>query len=95
MSEDLTRKMPGSFGERVLAEFAAMRQGFAQLNTRMDSLESRMSSLEDRAASVDARLTSLEEKVGTRLRETRPIWEGAQQRLAEIEKRLGTLNRHF
>jgi hypothetical protein len=34
MSDDLTRKMPGSSAERVLAEFAA-------LNTRFNSFEAR------------------------------------------------------
>jgi chromosome segregation ATPase len=95
MSDDLTRKMPGSFEERVFAEFAAMRQGFAQLNTRMDSLEARMSSLENRVATVDARLIALEDKVDARLRETRPIWEGVQQRLTGIERSLDKLSRHF
>ena len=102
MSEDLTKNLPNSFEERVLAEFAAMRQEFAALNTRMTSLEDhmtsledRMTSLEDRVLSVDARLISLEDKVDARLHETRPIWEGVLQRLTEIEKGLSTLNRHF
>lgn len=54
-----------------------------------------MTSLEDRVLSVDTRLTSLEDKVDARLRETRPIWEGVQQRLTEIEKGISTLNRQF
>jgi predicted nuclease with TOPRIM domain len=81
LSEDLTRKMPSSFEERVLAEFAA-------LHARFNSLEARMTSL-------DERLTSLEDKVDARLRETRPIWEGVQQRLTEIERSLGKLSHHF
>jgi predicted nuclease with TOPRIM domain len=95
MSEDLTRKMPASFEERVLAELGAIRQENAQLGARMDSLEARMSSLESHVASIDERLTSLEDKVDARLRETRPIWEGVQQRLTEIEKGLAALNRQF
>jgi predicted nuclease with TOPRIM domain len=109
MSEDLTRKMPSSFEERVLAELGAIRQENAQLGTRMDSLEARMSSLEtrmtsleshvvsvdERLISLDERLSSLEDKVDARLRETRPIWEGVRQRLTEIEKGLGALNRQF
>lgn len=81
MSDEPTKNMPTSFEERVLAEFA-------KLNTRMDSLAKRV-------ASVDARLTSLEDKVDARLRETRPIWEGVQQRLTEIKKVLDKLNRQF
>ncbi|HEX8456920.1 MAG TPA: hypothetical protein VF656_06470 [Pyrinomonadaceae bacterium] len=130
MSEDLTRNLPTSFQERVLAEFAALNVRFTKLDdrmtaiedrmtsfegrmssfegrmsslegyvialdSRMTSLEGRMISLGDRVLSIDTRLTSLEEKVDARLRETRPIWEGVQQRLTEIEKGLATLGHHF
>jgi predicted nuclease with TOPRIM domain len=54
-----------------------------------------MDSLEKRVASIDERLISLEDKVDARLRETRPIWEGVQQRLTGIEKEMTTLNRQF
>jgi predicted nuclease with TOPRIM domain len=102
MSEDLTKNIPGSFEERILAEFAAMRQEFAAV--RQESAEQRemirhlhemIQHLHARLNSVDARLTSLEDKVDARLRETRPIWEGVQQRLTTIEKELTTLNRQF
>jgi len=69
-------------------ELAAQREMITQLNTRMTSLE-------DRVLSIDVRLISLEEKVDARLRETRPIWEGVQQRLTEIEKSVTTISRHF
>lgn len=88
MSEDLTRKMPDSFKERVLAEFAAMRQEFAEQREMIQQLHTRVSS-------IDARLTSLEDKVDARLRETRPIREGVQQRLTELGKGLPMLNRQF
>ena len=82
MSEDLTRKLPlTSFEERVLNELAAIRGELTQQNTRL--------------ASLDQRLTSLEEKVDARLRETRPIWEGVQQRLTEIEAALKLFNRQM
>ena len=81
MSEDLTQKIPGSFEERALEEFAG-------LNARFSFFEARLNAF-------DEHLTSLEEKVGARLRETRPIWEGVQQRLTEIEKSLDKLSRHF
>jgi hypothetical protein len=75
MSEDPTQNLPPfSFEERVLTELAAIRQELSQQSVRLVSL--------------DERLTSLEEKVDARLRETRPIWEGVQQRLTEIEAAL-------
>ena len=39
-------------------------------------------------AGLNNRLTSLEEKVDTRLQETRPIWEAVLSRLDKIETRL-------
>ena len=81
MSEDLTRNLPSSFEERVLAELSAIRQELAEQRGMV--------------AQVDARLTALEEKVDARLRETRPIWEGALARLTGIESELNGLNRQF
>jgi predicted nuclease with TOPRIM domain len=95
MSEDLTRKMPNSFEERVLAEFAAMRQELAEQRELIQQLHARVNSIDARLNTLDQRLTSLEEKVDARLHETRPIWEAVRQRLTEIEKGLGTLNRRF
>lgn len=87
MSEDRTRDLPSarSFEERLLAELAAMRADF---NDRLTSLEGGMTAL-------NVRITSLENKVDARLRETRPIWEGVQQRLTEIEASLKEFNRHL
>jgi predicted nuclease with TOPRIM domain len=82
MSEDTTRNLhTPSFEERVLSELAAIRQETSQQSVRLTSLEERMVSLED--------------KVDMRLRETRPIWEGVQQRLTEIESALSELNRQL
>ena len=94
MSEDRTRDLQSarSFEERILAELSEMRTDF---NNRFDALDSRLTSLERGLASLDGRLTSLEEKVDARLRETRPIWEGVQQRLTEIGAVLTELNRQM
>lgn len=82
MSEDLTRNLPPtSFEQQVLRELAAIRQEVSQQSVRLTSLEERM--------------VSLENKVDARLRETRPIWEGVQQRLTEIEAQLKEFNRQM
>ena len=47
---------------------------FARLNARLDSM--------------DKRLVSLEAKVDARLRETRPIWEGIQTTLNDMNAQL-------
>lgn len=95
MSEDLTRNLPTSFEERVLAEFAAMRQEFAEQREMIQQLHSRVDSIDAQLTVLDERLTSLEDKVDVRLRETRPVWEGVQQRLTGIEKSPDKLSRHF
>jgi predicted nuclease with TOPRIM domain len=83
MSEVTTRNLHNTpfFEKRVLSELAAIRQETSQQSVRLVSLEERMISLED--------------KVDTRLRETRPMWEGVQQRLTEIESALSELNRQL
>ncbi len=88
MDEDPTRNLPQSFEERVLAELTAIRQEQAAQREMIGHLNDRLNSL-------DARLTSLEEKVDTRLRETRPIWEGVLDRLTKIESELNSLNRQL
>jgi predicted nuclease with TOPRIM domain len=88
MSEDLTQNLPNTFEQRVLAELSAIRQENAQLSGRMTLIETSV-------ASIDARLVSLEDKVDTRLHETRPIWEGVLERLTNIESELNNLNRQI
>jgi chromosome segregation ATPase len=94
MSKDRTRDLNDSrsFEERVLAELSAMRTDF---NNRFDTLDNRLTSLENRFSTFESRLNSLEDKVDARMRETRPIWEGVQQRLTEIEVALKEFNRHL
>ena len=72
MNEDPTQNLPQtSFEERVLATLAAIRSDIATLDTRMTTL--------------DARLSSLEEKVDRRLQETRPMWEGVQAQIKQLD----------
>ncbi|MDQ3256825.1 MAG: hypothetical protein M3R15_23520 [Acidobacteriota bacterium] len=80
MNEDTTRELPGAtpFEQRVLAEFAALRQEVGTVGQEVGALRQEGSTL-------STRLTALEEKVDERLRETRPIWEGVLARLTAIE----------
>jgi hypothetical protein len=76
MSEENTERLEGStpFEIRVLRELA-------NLNRRFDGMGASFTGLE-------GRLISLEEKVDSRLQETRPIWEAVLVRLDSIETRL-------
>lgn len=78
-NRDTTRELPGAtpFEQRVLAEFAALRQEVSAISTKVGAL--------------DTRLTTLEEKVDARLRETRPIWEGMRTMLEEINSHMRQL----
>lgn len=80
ISEDTTRDL-GNTGSFEERVLAELIMMRTDFNNRFDSLENR--------------LVSLEDKVDTRLRETRPIWEGMQQRLTEIESALSELNRQL
>ena len=54
----------------------------------LNELAAMRTDFNNRFDGLDGRLTSLENKVDARLRETRPIWEGVQERLTEIEASL-------
>ncbi len=81
VSDNPTRETPDSrsFEERVFARF--------------DALDLRISSLEVKVDEMNGRLTTLEEKVDSRLRETRPIWEAVLARLETIEGRLDEIEK--
>jgi len=80
MSEEQTERFEGGtpFEIRVLRELA-------NINRRFDGLEVRLTRLEEKA-------DALEERVETRLRDTRPIWEAVLSRLDAIEARLDSMN---
>jgi len=61
----------------------------------LNELAAMRTDFNNRFDGLDGRLTSLENKVDARLRETRPIWEGVQERLTEIEASLKEFNRHL
>jgi chromosome segregation ATPase len=101
MSDNPTRETPDSrsFEERVFARFDALDSRMdrfeSRIEAKVDALDARMASLEAKVDRLDGRLTALEDKVDSRLRETRPIWEGVLARLTAIESELSTLNRQF
>lgn len=79
MSEDLTHKLTLTSFEERVLNELTAIR--TDFNNRLDAL--------------DGRLNSLEDNVDARLRETRPIWEGVQQRLTEIEAALNEFNRQL
>ncbi len=53
----------------------------------------RFDALDERLGGMETRLTMLEEKVDSRLRETRPIWEAMQADLENIKGDIKSINR--
>jgi predicted nucleic acid-binding Zn-ribbon protein len=106
MSEDFTKELPGAspFEKRVLAELGALRGGVASFHTEILELRSEVGELRGEVAEVraqqvamakniaalDARLTSLEEKVDTRLKETRPIWEAVRAQIEKLDEKFSS-----
>jgi chromosome segregation ATPase len=99
MSDNPTQETPDSrsFEERVFARFdaldARMDRFESRIEGKVDALDARLSSLEGKVDELNGRVTVVEEKVDSRMRETRPIWEGVLARLDNIEKELKSLSR--
>ena len=100
MNEDTTRDLPAlSFEERVLAEFAALRQEVGGLRQELDIVKQDVhgmklviNEMNHQIHDVNKRLTTLEEKADARLRETRPMWEAVLIQLREVKDGIATLN---
>lgn len=74
MSEDLTRDLPSSDGEKL-----------TQILSTLQRLDSRVERLEPSVERLNSRLGSLEQKVEERLSDTRPIWEKVQVDIADLQ----------
>jgi predicted nucleic acid-binding Zn-ribbon protein len=51
-------------------------------------IRTQQSAMAKNVANLDQPLTSLEERVDERLKETRPIWEGVQEKLQKLGEKL-------
>jgi predicted nucleic acid-binding Zn-ribbon protein len=82
VNEDFTKKLPGAspFEQRVLAELAAIRSEVSEIRTQQMAMVKNI-------VLLDQRLTSLEERVDSRLKETRPIWEAVQAQIEKLDEK--------
>ena len=89
MSEDFTKELPGAspFEKRVLAELTALRGEVAELRGEVAEVRAQQSAMAKNIAVLDHRLTSLEEKVDSRLKETRPIWEAVRGQIEKLDEK--------
>ena len=91
-----------AFQKRVLDEFAAvraeqaaMRQDIAEMRTDIHELQAQQAAMAKNVAAIDHRLTTLEERVDTRLKETRPIWEAVQEQIQRLSEKLDAVILEF
>lgn len=82
MNEDPTKELPGAspFEQRVLAELGALRSEVAEIRTQQIAMAKNI-------AALDQRLSSLEERVDSRLKETRPIWEAVRAQIEKLDEK--------
>jgi peptidoglycan hydrolase CwlO-like protein len=74
MSEDLTKDLPSSAGEKL-----------TQILSTVQRLDSRVQRLDSTVERLDSRLGSLEQTVEVHLYDTRPIWEKVSADIAELQ----------
>ncbi len=89
MAEDPTKELPGAspFEKRVLAELGALRGEVAAIRTEVAEIRIQQVAMAKNLAGLDQRLTTLEEKVDSRLKETRPIWEAVRAQIEKLDEK--------
>jgi len=110
MDEEPTKDLATrAFQKRVLDEFAAvraeqaaMRMGvgeirgdIVEMRTDMAELRTQQTAMAKNIAAIDHRLTTLEERVDTRLKETRPIWEAVQEQIQRLSEKFDAVILEF
>lgn len=110
MEEEPTKDLSTrAFQMRVLNEFAAvraeqaamrqdiaeMRTEIAEMRTDIRELQAHQAAMAKNIAGIDQRLTTLEERVDTRLKETRPIWEAVQEQIQRLGEKFDAVILEF
>jgi chromosome segregation ATPase len=78
-SGDITKDQPDDQLARILAEINGLRADFTQLRVEVTELRGEVTELRGEVRALD-------EKVDSRLKETRPIWENALAQLKELRE---------
>ena len=93
MSEDPTRELPeeSSFEVRMFAELAAVRIELGAVRGELKAIRVEQAAIRSDISALNTRLTTLEEKVDSRLSETRPIWEAVQFAIRRLDLKFDTV----
>jgi chromosome segregation ATPase len=80
--------------QRILTELAALRGDVKEirgdvtdLRREVTELRVQQTAMAKNIAALDQRLTSLEDKVDSRLQETRPIWEAVKAQIEKLDEK--------
>jgi chromosome segregation ATPase len=77
-------------------ELTALRSEFrSEIEALRSEFRSELNTVNARLTLLEDRMTRLEEKVETRLYDTRPIWESVQASIAELKDEMKRLNIKF
>jgi len=83
-SGDTTKDLPNSQLARILDEISGVRSDVAQLRGEVTELRGEVTELRGEVTELREEVKALDQKVDSRLKETRPIWESALAQLKEL-----------
>src|SRR5215831_16162424 len=85
-SGDTTKDLPNSQLARILDEISGVRSDVAQLRGEVTELRGEVTELRGEVTELREEVKALDQKVDSRLKETRPIWESALAQLKELRE---------
>src|SRR5215471_8222326 len=83
-SGDTTRDLPNGQLARILDEISGARSDVAKLRGEVTELRGEVTELRGEVTELREEVKALDQKVDSRLKETRPIWESALAQLKEL-----------
>jgi len=83
-SGDTTRDLPNGQLARILDEISGARSDVAKLRGEVTELRGEVTELRGEVTELREDVKALDQKVDSRLKETRPIWESALAQLKEL-----------
>ena len=79
----------------IRAEQSSMRSEVTEIRSEIVEIRTQQAVMAKNIGALDHRLTSLEERVDSRLKETRPIWEAVQEQLQKLNDKFDILLHEF
>jgi len=91
MSEDTTQQLLVARLDRLIPIVEETNAWLQNVEARLQNVEARLQNVEEGQDALKAQLENLDARVEKRLQDTRPIWEGVQSRLADLDKKVDEL----